>query len=309
MKPINNLAMISMFCTVGMTNLTADVYQEANGYVLMEMENTKTDHSECWTVETAKNPEGGKALRQAKCNNFNTGDPKNPLKYSFKINSGGVYTLYLKIWKDHGKNPPDKSNDVYVRVAGDFTTGGDASTEALKADQKHYGGASNAYEWTGGRLDFDHKKWDNKYTFKSGEQYDLFISARAQGAVVDRILFTNSAGESKGKAKGTAESSTAGGSTPVLTRTQSHLQNPGYIAHPGSQHIRFEMLHLDASGDNTAALEIFNLQGNRVKKLPLGSNEVSWDKTDASGNKVPNGIYIGVMQMNGTSVRQSFPAF
>ena len=78
----------------------------------MEMENTPTDYSQCWTKETKHNPEGGLALRQAKCNNTSAGPPKNPLKYTFKINSAGTYGLQLKIWKDYAltNDHQDKSN-------------------------------------------------------------------------------------------------------------------------------------------------------------------------------------------------------
>ncbi len=308
MKPIYSIAMISLFCTAGLTNLSAGVYQEANGYVVMEMENTETDHSECWTVETGKNPEGGKALRQAKCNDMNTGPAKNPLKYTFKINTGGVYTLYTKIWKDHGSNPPDKSNDVYVRVAGDFTgVEGGASTAALKADTKHYGGASNEYVWTSGMLDYDHKKWQNKYDFKSGEQYDLFISARAKNAVVDRILFATDEGKTKGQANGTAESST--GTTSMFTPNQSHLSTPNVVAHRGSQSIRFEVKDFDALHEKDVVLVIHDLRGNAIKQISTRTNFISWDKTDFGGNQVPNGIYISELRMNNTSVRQSFLSF
>ncbi len=311
MMPTKFAIAAMVVCGMIATPLVADVYQEAGGYVLMEMENTKSDYSQCWTVETEKNPEGGKALRQAKCNNPSTGAAKNPLKYSFKINSGGVYTLYLKIWKDFAKtnDKEDKSNDVYVRVAGDFTTGGSASTAALKQDQKHYGGEGDHYAWSFGRLDYDHKKWDNKYTFKSGESYDLFISARAQNTVVDRILFTTSAGEAKGKADGTPESSNGNNPTSMLPPAQSHLSTPKLVAHRGSQSIRFEVTEFDASVEKAAVMVIYDLRGNAIKQLSTGTNSFSWDKTDFGGNPAPNGMYISVLKLDNTSISQSFLSF
>ncbi len=310
MKSIKYFLMIFMASTFGLADLTAAVYQEAGGYVVMEMEKTETNFSQCWTLETTKNPEGGGALRQAKCNNPSVGNPQNPLKYTFKINSAGVYTLFLKIWKDHKKtnSEPDKSNDVYVRVEGDFTTGGDASTEALKQDQKHYGGASDAYAWTGGKLDYDHKKWDSKYTFKAGQTYNLFISARAQHTVVDRILFATSAGAAKGKANGTPESSTSGTTGTLITASQS-LAMPSIAAHPGAQNIEFKLAQIEASGEKAAVLEIYNVQGNLMKQIPVKAEKLSWDKTDVRGNKVPNGMYIAVVQMKNYSIQQAFPAF
>ncbi len=311
MKPITNLAMFSLLCTAGFTNLSAAVYQEAGGYVLMEMENTETDHSQCWTVETQKNPEGGKALRQAKCNNPGTGSAKNPLKYSFKINTGGVYTLYMKMWKDFArtKSESDKSNDVYVRVAGDFTTGGSASTGILKGDNKYFGGSPNSYAWNNGMLDVSHKKMEAKYTFKSGETYDLFISARAQDVVIDRILFATSEGQAKGQAEGTPESSTGGNPTFMLTPTQSHLSTPKLVAHRGSQFIRFEVTEVDALVEKGAVLVIYDLRGNAIKQLSTKTNSISWDKTDFAGNRVTNGMYISELRMNNTTIRQSFMAF
>jgi len=87
----------------------------------------------------------------------------------------------------------DVANDGYVRVEGDYTSGGTTPLNFLKTDTKYYGGGDNKFLWATGdkRLDRDHEKWPALYNFKAGETYTLTLSGRSQRFRVDRIVFRN----------------------------------------------------------------------------------------------------------------------
>ncbi|MDF7808634.1 hypothetical protein P4E94_14385 [Pontiellaceae bacterium B12219] len=83
---------------------------------------------------------------------------------------------------------PDKCNDCYVRLDGDFTTGGNAPQHMLETDTKLYGGSATGWGWTS-KLDRDHKKFEPLYALKAGEKYTLVVSGRSQRFNMDRIVW------------------------------------------------------------------------------------------------------------------------
>ena len=84
----------------------------------------------------------------------------------------------------------DKSNDVYVRLDGNFTSGTDKyTTEDLEVDMKFFGRGidrwGGIYSGEGGVAD---NKGDILYNLIAGEEYTLTMSGRSQRANIDYIL-------------------------------------------------------------------------------------------------------------------------
>ena len=173
-------------------------YEEQNGLVIMEAENTTSDYDQ-WILKTDVVGYKGSGHLEFTGNSTTNGPPRSPLTYTFKINQGGMYQLMIRGRKRI--TPPDesdKSNDCYVRVAGDYDASPDAGDNhqddapknALTSDTKIFGGNENSWGWAQ-QLDLgghNNKRWP-KYIFKAGETYTLTMSGRSKQFNVDRIIF------------------------------------------------------------------------------------------------------------------------
>ena len=181
------------------------VYNETDGMVIMEIENTGSPLG-LWEKKTDLAGYTGSGYLEFTGNNYSLGDASSPLEFHFKINQGGTYLIDLHCAKMTVEGHTDWANDSYVRVIGDFTSeagphdlpGGNASLHMLKTDTKYFGGKSDAWEWatgdfafTEGRLDPGGKKNKRRavYNFKSGETYTLVVSGRSKSFRIDRIVF------------------------------------------------------------------------------------------------------------------------
>lgn len=179
---------------------SAGVYNEENGLVVMEVENTPSDLG-LWQLQTDYSGHTGDGYLQFTGNSTASGPPNSPLEYRFRINTPGLYYLHLHIARDttHGQ-PGDHSNDAYVRVEGDYGAGpnagnnhgDDAPLSMLMSDTKFFGGAADTLVWASGNR-LDPGGHDNKrvavYDFKAGEEYKLVVSGRSQWFSADRIVF------------------------------------------------------------------------------------------------------------------------
>ena len=83
---------------------------------------------------------------------------------------------------------PDKCNDVYVKLKGDFERGGNVPINLLKKETKLFGGHHEKWGWAL-KLDEKHKKYTPSYEFKTGETYTLTVYGRSQRFNIDRIIF------------------------------------------------------------------------------------------------------------------------
>ena len=172
------------------------VFDEIEGTVIMEMENTDSPLGE-WVKRTSLSPFTGNCYLEFMGNNQAGGPPNSPLEYKFRINTEGDYWISIRSHKrltsdDGVAARHDMCNDCYARVEGDFTSANpNLAVEFLKKDMKFWGGAANL-KWT---------KWTNKvvnkhdieearYHFKAGEIYTLVVSGRAQRFSLDRIVIT-----------------------------------------------------------------------------------------------------------------------
>lgn len=125
-----------------------------------------------------------------------TGNDRSPLDYTFICPKTAQYELYLRMHQRLEGQPTDRCNDVYIRMAGNFTSGHALiSTEGLKEDQKFFGKGTN---WgVGYRIDMIvdgiERRFPARYNLIEGEEYTLTISGRSQRTNLDYwILIDNS---------------------------------------------------------------------------------------------------------------------
>ncbi len=170
------------------------IYDEVNGTIIMEMENTPSPLGQ-WVKRTKLKPFTGECYLEFMGNNEAFGPPNSPLEYRFRINSPGTYSISIRSHKrltsDEGVAArEDMCNDAYARVEGDFASGNpEVPTAWLKRDTKFWG-KSLELDWTNwaNRIVENHAIKDALYDFKAGEVYTLFISGRAQRFSLDRIV-------------------------------------------------------------------------------------------------------------------------
>lgn len=126
-------------------------------------------------------------------NNKNGGTPKSPLEYTFKCPKSGKYRLVMRMYQPLiADEPGDKRNDVWIKLAGDFTTACIYPTEELKKNHKFWGrgvrvwGSMHRLE---GHVNGNRQLAKVVYNLKKDENYTLTISGRAQGCSIDYIVF------------------------------------------------------------------------------------------------------------------------
>lgn len=176
------------------------VFIEADGVLVIEAESSKSNPGK-WTGKQTIEGFTGKGHIEFTGNKPAGGPAHSPMAYTFKINKAGIYRLHLRAHKRLGDEEPDKCNDAYVRVLGDYRAVGkdeqkekkgpkDATLEVLRKDTKCFGGAADGWGWAE-TLDLGghNNKRAPRYHFKAGETYTLVISGRSQRFNIDRIVF------------------------------------------------------------------------------------------------------------------------
>jgi hypothetical protein len=185
-----------------------DVFFESDGVVVIEAENSSSKPGK-WVGKTDIDSFTGKGHIEYTGNKPAGGPVGSTLVYFFKIEKAGTYTLHLRAHKRLGDEEPDKCNDAYVRVEGNFTASEDAGDkhnddarlETLRKDTKLFGGSDKGWGWAE-TLDLGghNNKRKPKYVFKAGQTYALGVSGRSQRFNIDRIVFRHESVEMK-KAK------------------------------------------------------------------------------------------------------------
>lgn len=129
-------------------------------------------------------------------NDHNTGPATSPLQYKFVCPKTGAYRLGGRLYQRLEGQPDDKCNDVYIKMAGDFTSGNSIALADLKKDHKFFGRGVD--KW-GALYSIEIGHGDSKhqgpvvYQLKEGETYTFTVSGRAQRTNVDYwILYENS---------------------------------------------------------------------------------------------------------------------
>jgi hypothetical protein len=200
-------------------------FEEKGGIVAIEAESTASRLGQ-WIKKTDVSDFQGECHIEFTGNKPETGPPKSPLKYSFKINKAGKYQLTLRGRKRLISEREDICNDCYVAVKGDYESATTAPLSVLRTDTKMFGGKPDGWGWTT-LLDVDHEKHPAIYQFKSGEVYELTISGRSKNFNVDRILFVHEdVGTTKAQRENPPESKVSDGlGSSAPTRPKRTLTN------------------------------------------------------------------------------------
>jgi hypothetical protein len=175
-----------IFALLVIPSLADPVFEEKRGLVVMEAESTGSRLGE-WERKTDVKGFAGECHLEFTGNKTESGPPKSPLKYEFRISKEGVYTLMIRARKRLESKRADISNDCYVSLKGDFESGGETPIKTLERETKMFGGDANAWGWAT-TLDEGHKKFPPVYRLKAGETYELTIHGRSKNFNIDQIV-------------------------------------------------------------------------------------------------------------------------
>jgi len=170
-----------------------------DNYIAFEAEDTDSDLGEWRLIKSGEegyfdDPEVSpinETHMEFTGNNQSSGPANSPLDYVFIAPTTGQYRLLMRLYQRLEGQEEDKSNDVFIRLAGNFTSGTDAyTTNDLQTDLKFFGRGVN--EW-GSAHSGDGGELENKsaiiYNLIEGEQYVFTMSGRSKNANIDYILF------------------------------------------------------------------------------------------------------------------------
>lgn len=121
-------------------------------------------------------------------NNPSVGDPNSPLKYTFQCPKTGKYRLGARLFQRLEGLPEDKCNDVYIKMAGNFTSGNNIPTNELRHDTKFYGRGVNKWGALYSLESHSQGHAPALYNLTEGEIYILTVSGRAQRTNIDYWL-------------------------------------------------------------------------------------------------------------------------
>lgn len=189
------LLMVGLLCVSPAA--ARDVSLESEGIVVIEAESSSSKPGK-WVGKTDIEGFTGKGHIEYTGNKPAGGPVGSTLVYFFKIEKAGTYTLHLRAHKRLDGEEPDKCNDAYVRVEGNYSASeaagdkhnDDARLDTLRKDTKLFGGSDKGWGWAE-TLDLGghNNKRNPKYVFKAGETYALGVSGRSQRFNIDRIVF------------------------------------------------------------------------------------------------------------------------
>ncbi|MGY6648178.1 hypothetical protein [Wenyingzhuangia sp. IMCC45574] len=125
-----------------------------------------------------------------------SGPPGSPLVFKFVCPKTGKYNLVGRLLQHFPigeKFHDDHSNDIWGKLAGNFTSATSFTTDELKSFAKFYGRGKN---WTLPRtmgamtgLEIHHDKGPASYNLIKGEEYTFTIAGRSKNACIDYLMF------------------------------------------------------------------------------------------------------------------------
>ena len=124
-------------------------------------------------------------------NTINGGSANSPLVYTFTAPEDGNYRLTIRSRKRLDGAEPDKCNDCWVKLSGDFTSGSAVPLSVLQSFTKLYGGSENSWGWAS---ELDGEGADHVpciYHLKGGESYTFTVAGRSIRYNMDYILIYN----------------------------------------------------------------------------------------------------------------------
>jgi hypothetical protein len=179
--------LMGLACALAWSVHADKVFKAQDGLLIMEVESTGSSRGD-WEKKTSIEGFTGTCHFEFTGNKPAGGPAQDPLEYSFTVDKDGVYDLMIRCHKRLEDEEPDKCNDCYVRLEGDFESAGPTPMNILEKDTKLFGGSAKGWGWTA-KLDVQHKKWPAVYQFKAGEKYTLIVSGRSRRFNMDRIIF------------------------------------------------------------------------------------------------------------------------
>ncbi|MBK1829988.1 hypothetical protein JIN77_04585 [Verrucomicrobiaceae bacterium R5-34] len=183
------ITLLAITLLSGCLHAAPTVFLEKKGLVVIEAEST-TSRLGKWVKKSSVKGFTGDAHLEFTSNKPETGPPKSPLKYTFKVSKGGKYSFSIRAHKRLISDRQDICNDCYVRLEGDFESGNKTPLKLLKKDTKMFGGKSEGWGYTA-KLDDKHQKHTPVYQLKAGETYTLVVSGRSQNFNIDRFVFAH----------------------------------------------------------------------------------------------------------------------
>ncbi len=247
------LVIAAIFPMQGQENNSASpinekVYDEVDGTVIMEMENTPAPLGN-WVKRNSLTPYTGTCYLEFMGNDESMGPADSPLTYKFRINSEGTYWLSIRSHKrlesDEGvRAREDMCNDVYLRVEGNYGSGDpELSLATLREDGKFWGNSADL-DWSNWATQIvdGHGVTPARYQFEAGELYTVVVSGRAQRFSVDRIVVTRIDDQ---------RLNDSDGESPLLSAAELALPHPksgdGSVAISGEQK-QWHKVTLDLAG-------------------------------------------------------------
>lgn len=169
-----------------------------SNFIVCEMENTSSDlglwelitpsHANYFDPDGEISPINETYLEFTGNSPAGVGSDRSPLEYTFICPKTAKYDLFMRMHQRLEGQPEDRCNDVYIKMAGNFTSAvGSIPTEHFKVDEKFFGRGHN---WgVGYRLDLEvngvHKTSVARYNLIEGEEYTLTISGRSKRTNLD----------------------------------------------------------------------------------------------------------------------------
>jgi len=177
------------------------IFAEEDGILVIEAEATASEPGD-WELRTDIPGYGGDGHLHFTGNREMSGRARSPLRYHFTIATPGTYRLVIRASRNAPEGTPgDQANDCYVRVDGDYASGGGAPLAILKDDTKLFGAKEDSWKRWAQRLDRKHEKYDALYEFAEGGRYILTVHGRSRSFNMDRIVFFHTDSFSLGEAK------------------------------------------------------------------------------------------------------------
>ncbi|MEC7525444.1 MAG: hypothetical protein VYE22_36510 [Myxococcota bacterium] len=219
----------------------AQQFEEVDGYVVMEMESVPIPSGHEWERRTDI-PAASGSHYIFTGNGICNGPAGSPLRYTFRVHTGGTYRLHLRAARTHhcvtgapqangrcsehdrtctslsipdGDRCPasdqcvrtDISNDAFVHVeeaGGGYVPFVGQPGGSVGDPIKLFGGGNQAWSWTGARALDIHGKHDADWVLEPGD-YTLVIQGRSQLFRIDRLMFYDTARGSRGGGEDLAE--------------------------------------------------------------------------------------------------------
>lgn len=186
--------LILVFITAFMQVANAQVSNKHVGpdYILFEAEATTSPLGQWKKISEGEtnyvSGASGKAQIEFTGNSPGSGPANSPIQYTFTCPKSGTYRLVLKARKRLEGQEPDKCNDCYIKMAGNFQSANAYPVSLLKTNEKFYGGAENNWGWAEKMDVHDYAHQFADYIMTAGEEYTLTLSGRSQRFNIDYIL-------------------------------------------------------------------------------------------------------------------------